>query len=301
MIKQTTFCHGQNEWIHVTDASKDELDRLRADYALDDEMLGYALDRHERAHVEYDAVSNTFLLVYNVPDQHEVHGHFAAVPLTFIIRGERIFTIGGAKADYVCDLLAEQLQADDDISAFQFLFEGLFILTESFFPLIEKVDEKRQDVADRLRRKATKANLLVLSDLETGLVYLVTAAKQNAMVLEQFKLQPLFRGLNAKERERLNDVIIEAQQFSEMTQTTSQIMDQLNSTYTNVLNNELNDTMKLMTVWSLLLTVPTIVTGFYGMNVDLPFAKTTGAWVITMIITILLSVVMAVVLYRRIK
>ncbi|KRM87118.1 magnesium transporter CorA family protein [Lacticaseibacillus thailandensis] len=301
MIKQTTFYHGRNEWIHVTDANKAELARLRADYALDDEVLGYALDRHERAHVEYDAVTNTFLMVYNVPNQHEVHGHFDAVPLTFIIRGQRIFTIGGAKADYVCDLLADQLAANDDISVFQFLFEGLFILTEAFFPLIEKVDERRQDVADRLRRKASKNNLLVLSDLETGVVYLVTAAKQNAMVLQQFKLQPLFRGLNAHERERLNDVIIEAQQFSEMTQTTSQIMDQLNMTYTNVLNNELNDTMKLMTVWSLILTVPTIVTGFYGMNVGLPLAKTTGAWLLTIGITVLLSVLMAVLLNRRIK
>ena len=54
----------------------------------------------------------------------------------------------------------------------------------------------------------------------------------------------------------------------------------------NILNNNLNDTMQFLTVWSLLLTVPTIVTGFFGMNVSLPILNKPIDWVIITIGTI---------------
>ncbi len=44
-----------------------------------------------------------------------------------------------------------------------------------------------------------------------------------------------------------------------MTEMSSQIIGQLSDTYNNVLNNNLNDIMRFMTVWSLLLAIPTIV------------------------------------------
>lgn len=68
----------------------------------------------------------------------------------------------------------------------------------------------------------------------------------------------------------MDDALIEARQAVEMTNLASQILDQLSGTYNNLLNNNLNDTMKFLTVWSLILTVPTIVTGFFGMNLQLP-------------------------------
>ena len=123
----------------------------------------------------------------------------------------------------------------------------------------------------RLREKTTNKNLLALSDLEVGLVYLVTGTKQNVVLLEQIKALAIFRKLTEKEKEQLDDALIEAKQAVEMTNLASQILDQLSGTYNNLLNNNLNDTMKFLTVWSLILTVPTIVTGFFGMNLQLPF------------------------------
>ena len=63
---------------------------------------------------------------------------------------------------------------------------------------------------------------------------------------------------------RLEDVEIEADQLVAMANLSDQILGQVSETYNNLLNNNLNDTMRLLTIWSLLLTVPTIVTGFLG-------------------------------------
>lgn len=73
-----------------------------------------------------------------------------------------------------------------------------------------------------------------------------------------------------------------------MTQLSSQILQQLSGTYNNILNNNLNDTMKILTVLSILLTVPTIITGFFGMNMPLPLEHNALGWIIAIFISAIL-------------
>ncbi|MCQ4504318.1 hypothetical protein NON27_29505, partial [Vibrio parahaemolyticus] len=82
--------------------------------------------------------------------------------------------------------------------------------------------------------KTTNRNLLALSDLEVGLVYLVTGTKQNVVLLEQIKALAIYRKLTEKEKEQLDDALIEAKQAVEMTNLASQILDQLSGTYNNL-------------------------------------------------------------------
>ncbi|HFM5781878.1 TPA: magnesium transporter CorA family protein, partial [Enterococcus faecium] len=164
-----------------------------------------------------------------------------------------------------------------------------------------EVNSERQRLNLKLREKTTNKNLLQLSDLEIGLVYLVTGTKQNVVLLEQIKALAIYRKLSEKEKEELDDALIEARQAVEMTNLASQILDQLSGTYNNLLNNNLNDTMKFLTVWSLILTVPTIVTGFFGMNLQLPFTHSVFGWEIALIISLVLSIWMLIALWRRIR
>lgn len=68
------------------------------------------------------------------------------------------------------------------------------------------------------------------------------------------------------------------------------VVSETESAFGNILNNKLNQTMQFLTVWSLILAIPPIVSGFYGMNVKLPFADRSEAWFYTLVITLLLVV-----------
>lgn len=81
-----------------------------------------------------------------------------------------------------------------------------------------------------------------------------------------------------------------------MTSINLQILQQLSCTYNNVLNNNLNDTMKLLTVISILLTVPDIVTGFFGMNVQIPFTEYSHGWGIALGIILAIWILVSVIL-----
>lgn len=301
MREKHFFNFDQNFWLNVPRDDVMEIKNLKEEYGISDEMLTYSLDKNERARVEYDTLDDILLLVTNVPHQQKIENHYETSPVAFILKENGLFTFTTQNTEYVIRLIRSILDRDSEINVYSLLFRTLFLISDSFFPLIEEVNSERQRLNQKLREKTTNRNLLALSDLEVGLVYLVTGTKQNVVLLEQIKALAIYRKLTEKEKEQLDDALIEAKQAVEMTNLASQILDQLSGTYNNLLNNNLNDTMKFLTVWSLILTVPTIVTGFFGMNLQLPFTHSVFGWGIALFISLILSVWMLIALWRRIR
>ena len=301
MREKHFFNFDQNFWLNVPRDDVMGIKNLKEEYGISDEMLTYSLDKNERARVEYDTLDDILLLVTNVPHQQKIENHYETSPVAFILKENGLFTFTTQNTEYVIRLIRSILDRDSEINVYSLLFRTLFLISDSFFPLIEEVNSERQRLNQKLREKTTNRNLLALSDLEVSLVYLVTGTKQNVVLLEQIKALAIYRKLTEKEKEQLDDALIEAKQAVEMTNLASQILDQLSGTYNNLLNNNLNDTMKFLTVWSLILTVPTIVTGFFGMNLQLPFTHSVFGWGIALFISLILSVWMLIALWRRIR
>ena len=288
-------------WININSDLISEYSSIYETYEIDSEMLEYALDEHERAHIEYDRRKETLIVIYNVIKQSLSSSQYETIPMTFIVRRNQIITITNHHNEYIVQAMKEELEERPDISLFTFLFSSLMMITENYFPKIESLKKEQELVSLKLRHKTTKKNLFALSDLEIGSVYLVSATKQNAIVLEQLKNQSLFKKLEFAEEEKLENSLIEAKQLVEMTSINLQILQQLSGTYNNVLNNNLNDTMKLLTIISILLTIPNIVTGFFGMNITVPLTGLAHGWGIVLGIIVTVIVIASVVLSRFIK
>ncbi|WP_314355155.1 magnesium transporter CorA family protein [uncultured Granulicatella sp.] len=288
-------------WININSDLISEYSSIYDTYEIDSEMLEYALDEYERAHIEYNRRKETLIVIYNVIKQSQHENQYETIPMTFIVRRNQIITITNHHNEYIVQAMKEELEERPDISLFTFLFSSLFMITEYYFPKIERLKKEQGLLSQMLRQKTTKKNLFALSDLEIGSVYLVSATKQNAIVLEQLKTQSVFKVLDDVEKEELEDSLIEAKQLVEMTSINLQILQQLSGTYNNVLNNNLNDTMRMLTVISILLTIPDIVTGFFGMNVQIPFMEHTHGWGIALGIILGIWILVSVILARLMK
>ena len=275
---------GDNTWININSDLISEYSSIYDTYEIDDEMIEYALDKNERAHMEYNRRTKTLVVIYNVLNLSKEENHYETIPLTFIVRQNQIVTISNSQNEYIIDAIVEELEENLHWNVFNLLLHSLFVISEHYFPVIEKINKEQQNISKLLRKKTTKNNLFALSDLEIGGMYLVSATKQNAVVLEQLKTQQAFKEFDDFEREQLEDNIIEAKQLVEMTDLHLQILRQISGTYNNVLNNNLNDTMKFLTVISILMTIPDIVTGFFGMNVQIPLTELRDGWAIILFI-----------------
>ena len=275
-------------WINLDIEKIKNLEDLSEIYGLDKETIEYALDKNERAHMDYNRENGTVTFIYNVLDLEKDKDYYEAIPMTFIVENKRMITISNHKNAYVIDQMLAYLDSHESISIYKFLFASLEIISNAYYPIIEKMDKSKDEVNSLLRQRTTKKNLFALSDLETGMVYLTAAAKQNRLLLEHIQGHALYRRFNEVEREQFDDAMIEAHQLVSMTDLISQVLQQLSSSYNNILNNNLNDSLTVLTIISVLLAVLAVITGFFGMNVPLPFTEEPNAWIYILMASLIL-------------
>ena len=275
-------------WINLDVEKIKNLEDLSEIYGLDKETIEYALDKNERAHMDYNRENGTVTFIYNVLDLEKDKEYYEAIPMTFIVENKRMITISNHKNAYVIDQMLAYLDSHESLSIYKFLFASLEIISNAYYPIIEKMDKSKDEVNSLLRQRTTKKNLFALSDLETGMVYLTAAAKQNRLLLEHIQSHALYRRFNDVEREQFDDAMIEAHQLVSMTDLISQVLQQLSASYNNILNNNLNDSLSILTIISVLLAVLAVITGFFGMNVPLPFTEEPNAWIYILMASLIL-------------
>ena len=205
--------------------------------------------------------------------------YYETIPMTFIVQGPRLVTISNRDNAYIIAQMERYVDAHESLSTFKLLFAGLEMISNAYYPIIERLDKHKDEITRLLRKTTTSKNLYALSDVETGMVYLASAAKQNRMLLEHIRAHLIYRQFDDVEKEQFDDAMIEARQLVYMTELNSQVLQQLSSSYNNILNNNLNDNLTTLTILEALLAVLAVVTGFFGMNVPLPFTNDPNAWI----------------------
>lgn len=237
-------------------------------------------------------------IIFNTIDLKQKESYYETVPMTFCLSHDRLITVTRSRNSYMLELLQKYLDRNPDVSPKKFLFAALTLITKQYFNVVSKIDREKDILNRQLREQTTNKRLLAMSDLETGSVYLLTAANQNALVLEQLDVHPSQRFNSEVEKEQLSDALIEAHQLVSMTQLNSQVLLQLSSTFNNVLNNNLNENLTGLNIISINLAIIAAITGFFGMNIPLPLTESRSSWLIVIATLVLLWVIIAQILKR---
>ena len=283
-------------WINIDSDLITETSQLYQKYGIDQETIEYALDKNERAHMDYSRENGTVTFIYNVLDMEKEKEYYETIPMTFIVQGPRLVTISNRDNAYIIAQMERYVDAHESLSTFKLLFAGLEMISNAYYPIIERLDKHKDEITRLLRKTTTSKNLYALSDVETGMVYLTSAAKQNRMLLEHIKAHLIYRQFDDVEKEQFDDAMIEARQLVYMTELNSQVLQQLSSSYNNILNNNLNDNLTTLTILEALLAVLAVITGFFGMNVPLPFTNEPNAWLYISIASFVLWIILSRIL-----
>lgn len=296
MIEKRFGNNNELSWI-IIHSEREMIDKqLVEDYGLDKESVSYVLDKNERPHLEYNVKLDRLLLIFNLLDITKEDNYYETTPMAFIVQQNQFITIFNARNAYFQEKLEKYLMDHSVMSCFQFLFAALTLTSKEYFPILDQLESDKEILNSKLRKRTTKQLLFELSDLETGSVYLLTAANQNVLLLEQLRNHPHIQKLGSIELEELDDALIEAEQLSAMTQLDSQILRQLSGAYNNILNNNLNDNLTILTIISILLAVLAVITGFFGMNVQLPWQNEPLAWIWIVIMSLVLIIIITTLL-----
>lgn len=134
--------------------------------------------------------------------------------------------------------------------------------------------------------------------LEKSLVYFTTSLKGNEIVLEKLVKVNYIKKYHDDE-ELLDDVIIENKQAIEMCSIYRDILSGMMDAYASIISNNLSIMMKFLTSVTIVISLPTLVTSAWGMNVNVPWGGNPFGFLIVMGIALAVMVVAIIWLWRR--
>ncbi|KRK49425.1 Mg2 transporter protein CorA family protein [Secundilactobacillus kimchicus JCM 15530] len=291
------------DWVETTALTPDEQQTLMKQYDITDDILTYVTDKDETSNYVYDPDNNQQLLIALVPYQLKdpKQLRYIARPVGFLIHNGTLFTFNDSNLNFVTDAFAKASQDPDVATPTMFILQSLFALMDSYIPIVRLITRQRNQLDKILNREAKNTNLLSLSYLGQTLTFFTSAMQSNSSLFARIPRTHLGVNATSDEKDSLEDVTIEADQVAHMIENEAQVVDRIVATFDSIINNNMNDTMRFLTIWSLTMAVPTIVTGFYGMNVKLPLAGLHDAWLIAVALSLALIVWLLITIKLRKK
>lgn len=290
-MENVTTINPQFDWLTVRKDEQANQTELTTTYAITDEMYRYATDPAERARVERDMEANTGLIVFNALTDDSVDS--ATAPIGLLIKDNHLLTFFAPETNYLGEYVlapssALRMPAKSDLQPMDAAISLMYRATSAYLDRINQIDQKRIKVQRSLKANPQHSAVDELMDLETRLVYYLSSLRANTAMLQELQRLPVVP-LNDAQKEHLDDILIESKQGLEMAQMASDIAERVSSSYANRLDSNLNNTMKLLTAYSVILTMPSIVSGFFGQNTGVPFQNSTWGWQISIGITAILG------------
>lgn len=295
MIKRVALWQDKT-WVAVTDPTHDELATLVAADHVPRRFVHHLRDGKERARFDFDFDTGAGLFVFKVidPSTNKDIEHTTTMPFAGVLLDHTLVTVCHGAGDKVNRIIEGVLQGESWAGRQQpslklLVMAVMLELNAGYFDRINDLDNLRQKL-ERYRTRPSDSQISQLSELGKSLIYLKAAASGNVIAAHQ--LQAIAESsdyaiaLTKDERYWLKSLQEEFEQARDLAEVNSEIVAQVTDAYSNVLNNSLNTTMWLLTVWSLALAVPPIISGFYGMNVKLPIIGGWRDWPVTIILSL---------------
>ena len=287
-------------WIDLNQISQPELKTLTKRYRIPNDFLSYALDKDESARIEIDHTSDTLLIIYDLPykDESDV-ADYSSGPMTFIINKRVIITNFSNKKmrEELFPLLTSTTLNPQHKTAF--VLQWMLQISKRFLDYLRLLNRQRTAIEQALGATPKNKELLLLMKIERSLIYFIMSLKSNFMVVNKIRSGKYLK-LYDEDHDLLADLIVELEQGMDMAEISNRILNEMTDSYYSLISNDTNKNMKILTIVSVILTIPTIIFSFYGMNVPLPLTHNGSiAWELITGIALLLSVISSIALVFR--
>ena len=290
----------RNCWINVIKPTQEEIELLSKSIGISEMDLAKFLDEEEQARTEVE--DNYRLIVLDIPtfEKHTTYNVSVTVPLVILqVNDEYIVTLCTKETDIFNDFIQGKVKNFYTEKKSRFTIQIMLKVASGYIKDLEKINEETNKSEKSLKKSTSNNDLLKLMHLQKSLVYFSTSLRSNDIVLEKLQktnLIPLYE----EDIDVLEDVIIENQQAIEMASIYSSILSSTIEVFGTIISNNLNKIMKFLAGLTIVISIPTIVASFMGMNVPLGmFSDNPLSFFIIFLLSIILSIIAAVILKNK--
>ncbi len=289
-----------DSWIELCSPTNDEIDKVVEKTKVDKDLILKMLDEEELPRVEQSG--NATLVVIDTPylEEEESRHTYKTYPLGIIItENNYVITVSTKNIEVLSDFRKNKIKDFRTAKKVRFLIQILLRTSSYYLRALKQLNNDIEKKEQVLKQSTENKDLIDLLEIEKTLVYFITSLKANELVLEKLSKKAIFN-LYEGDMDLLEDAIIENKQAIEMSGIYRDILSSITDTYATIVSNNLNYIMKFLAGATIVLSIPTMISSFLGMNVPLGDISTdVNACIIITIASVLLSVIVAVILKRK--
>jgi len=295
LITLTEPAHGC--WISVTNPTPEEITWLESLHIPQD-YITYPLDMDERPRTERENGDLLILLRIPVFHGHEVDVPYSTIPLGIILNSQFVLTICRQESDVIKELSSGRVRSLATGKRNRFVLRILLNTANKYLAHLREINKVVELLEDQLQLSTRNKEVLALLKYQKSLTYFTTALKANELMMERLHRSQFFRTYPDDE-DLLEDVITENQQAIEMTSISSNILSSMMDAFASIISNNLNVVMKFLTSFTIVLSIPVMISSFFGMNVPIPMEGHPAAFLVIFIVSIFLSLSIAYLFMKK--
>ncbi len=288
-------------WINLINPTAQEINTLCNSIGVREEFIRYPLDQEEKARI--DVEDDQTLIVIDLPtvekNDGEIEG-FTTVPIGMIVvRDDYFITVCTMESPILKEFIDCRVKGFYTFKKTRFILQILYKTAVYYLNYLKFINRETDKAENRLQKSMRNQELIRLLELEKSLVYFTTSLKSNEIVMEKL-MRSKFIKMYEEDEDILEDAIIENRQAIEMGTIYRDILSGTMDAYASVISNNLNIVMKFLASVTIVISIPTIVSSIWGMNVaGLPFAEDAFGFIKVMGIAVLTSLIAWVWLKKK--
>lgn len=292
----------EGAWINMIAPSLEESEYIAERYEVDIDDVRAALDDEESSRLELE--DGYTLILVDIPFEEERNNRraYTTIPLAIILVQDVIITVCKEENMVIKKFTRGRMREFSTKKRMRFIYQILLRAANVYQIYLRIIDKQRSDIEQRAGDNLTEDDdLIALHELESNLVYFATSLSANRSVVDRLTRYKRIQQF-PEDTELLDDVIVENKQAIEMTNIYRDIIHGTRDLLSTIINNRLNNVMKFLTSITLVMAIPTIISGLYGMNVSgkwMPLSETPHGFLVICILTALSCVIALVILKRR--
>ena len=283
-------------WVNVVDPTPEEIEKL-VDWGIDVDYINYSLDFDEMPRMERDD-DYTFILIRIPHRQPDSDIPYITIPLGIMIKSNFIVTICRYEKDMFKVLANGKYRLLKTAKRYRFTLYIFLETATRYLTHLREINRSTEAIEDKLQKSTRNREVLDLLKYQKSLTYFATALRSNEVMMERVQRTQIFNYYE-EDQDLLEDVLTENQQAIQMTNIATELLAAMMDAFASIISNNLNAVMKILAAITIMISLPTIVASFYGMNVGLPFQTHPQAFWLTVGISVVLIGLAAMIFYRR--
>ncbi len=285
-------------WIDLVNPTVEEIDEVTKLTSANKDLLMKMLDEEETPRVEVE--DDTKLVVIDTPFIEDKDNKYSTLPIGIVIVNDSYFiTISSRKLELLKLFKKEKIKNIRTEQKSRFLIRLLYENAKLYLKYLKKIDDEIDKTEKKLNKLSENGELINVLNIEKSLVYFVTSLNENKRLIDKISKGNVIK-MYEEDIDLLEDATIENEQAIEMTKIYREILASVSGAYATIISNNLNTAMKILTSITIIFSVPTMISSFMGMNVNLgSFSSMKYAFIIVLAFSIVISIIIALIFRKK--